>query len=73
MELKDRALVSRISEAVSTSHGFIVLQEQEGYLPQLILMEIAASLQVGLVENSFFCLIGFLHFAMLLLEALGTF
>lgn len=52
------------------SAGFIVLQGQEVHLPQLILMEIAATLQVGLVENSFFCLIGFLHFAILLLEAL---
>lgn len=34
--------------------GFIVLQGQEGYLPSLILMEIASGLQVGLAENIFF-------------------
>lgn len=46
-------------------HGFIVLQGQERYLPPLILMEIVASLQVAVAENSFFHLTGFLHSAIL--------
>lgn len=46
-------------------HGYIVLQGQERYLPPLILMEIAASLQVAVAENSFFHLTGFLHSAIL--------
>ena len=54
-------------------HGSIVLQGLERYLPPLILMEIAASLQVGLAENSFFCLTRILHFAILLQGVFGTF
>lgn len=47
-------------------HGFMVLQGQEGYPPPLVPMEIAAALQGGLAENSFWGLTGLLHFPILL-------
>lgn len=57
----------------TTSPQIHCLQGQEGYLPPLTPAEIAASLQLGLAENSFFCLTGFLHFAIFLQGGLGAF
>lgn len=51
----------------------MALQGHEGYLPPLVPMETAAALQVGLAENIFLGMTGFLHFPVLLQGGLGPF